>query len=60
LRELLELEDFVEVRPAHIGGSLCGGADMSRNTKAKRGPKHIARLHRKILVPVCENSHTCI
>ena len=29
LGKLLELEDFVEVRPAHIGGSLCGGANMS-------------------------------
>jgi glyoxylase-like metal-dependent hydrolase (beta-lactamase superfamily II) len=26
LGRLLELEDFVEVWPAHIGGSLCGGA----------------------------------
>ncbi len=30
LCKLKELEDFVEVRPAHIGGSLCGGANMSR------------------------------
>jgi hydroxyacylglutathione hydrolase len=30
LRRLEELEDFVEVRPGHIGGSLCGGANMSR------------------------------
>jgi hydroxyacylglutathione hydrolase len=30
VRKLLELEDFVEVRPAHIGGSLCGEANMSR------------------------------
>jgi hydroxyacylglutathione hydrolase len=29
LRDLLGLEDFVEVWPGHIGGSLCGGADMS-------------------------------
>ena len=26
---LLELEDFAEVWPGHIGGSLCGGAGMS-------------------------------
>ena|SRR5919109_3414190 len=26
---LLELEDFAEAWPAHIGGSLCGGAGMS-------------------------------
>lgn len=29
LRELLRLEDFVEVWPGHIGGSLCGGPAMS-------------------------------
>jgi hydroxyacylglutathione hydrolase len=30
LRKLTELEDFVEVRPGHTGGSLCGGAGMSQ------------------------------
>jgi len=29
LQKLLRLEDFVEVHPGHIGGSLCGGAGMS-------------------------------
>jgi glyoxylase-like metal-dependent hydrolase (beta-lactamase superfamily II)/rhodanese-related sulfurtransferase len=29
LRRLLDLDDFVEVWPGHIGGSLCGGAGMS-------------------------------
>jgi hydroxyacylglutathione hydrolase len=29
LQKLLELDDFVEVWPGHIGGSLCGGAGMS-------------------------------
>jgi hydroxyacylglutathione hydrolase len=29
VRRLLELEDFAEVWPGHIGGSLCGGAGMS-------------------------------
>ncbi len=29
LHRLLTLEDFTEVWPAHIGGSLCGGAGMS-------------------------------
>jgi hydroxyacylglutathione hydrolase len=29
LRTLLELEDFTEVWPGHIGGSLCGGSGMS-------------------------------
>ncbi len=30
LRKLLDLQDFVEVGPGHIGGSLCGGAGMSQ------------------------------
>ena len=29
LRKLLELDDFAETWPGHIGGSLCGGAGMS-------------------------------
>jgi glyoxylase-like metal-dependent hydrolase (beta-lactamase superfamily II)/rhodanese-related sulfurtransferase len=29
VRRLLELDDFAEVWPGHIGGSLCGGAGMS-------------------------------
>jgi hydroxyacylglutathione hydrolase len=29
VRRLLELEDFAEVWPGHIGGSLCGGTGMS-------------------------------
>jgi hydroxyacylglutathione hydrolase len=29
MRRLLELDDFAEVWPGHIGGSLCGGAGMS-------------------------------
>jgi hydroxyacylglutathione hydrolase len=29
LRKLLELDDFAETWPGHIGGSLCGGAAMS-------------------------------
>ena len=29
IRRLLELDDFSEVWPGHIGGSLCGGAGMS-------------------------------
>lgn len=37
LGTLLELEDFVEVRPAHIGGSLCGGANMSRKPDSTIG-----------------------
>jgi glyoxylase-like metal-dependent hydrolase (beta-lactamase superfamily II)/rhodanese-related sulfurtransferase len=30
LRRLLALDDFAEVWPGHIGGSLCGGAGMSQ------------------------------
>jgi hydroxyacylglutathione hydrolase len=29
VRRLLELDDFAETWPGHIGGSLCGGAGMS-------------------------------
>lgn len=37
LSKLKELEDFVEVRPGHIGGSLCGGAHMSRKPDSTIG-----------------------
>jgi hydroxyacylglutathione hydrolase len=37
LRKLEGLEDFVEVRPGHIGGSLCGGAHMSRKPDSTMG-----------------------
>jgi glyoxylase-like metal-dependent hydrolase (beta-lactamase superfamily II)/rhodanese-related sulfurtransferase len=37
LRKLKELDDFVEVRPGHIGGSLCGGAHMSRKPDSTVG-----------------------
>ncbi len=37
LRKLKELDDFVEVRPGHIGGSLCGGAHMSRKPDSTLG-----------------------
>ncbi|MEJ7843652.1 MAG: rhodanese-like domain-containing protein [Rubrobacter sp.] len=37
LRRLLDLEDFVEVRPGHMGGSLCGGAHMSRKPDSTIG-----------------------
>jgi hydroxyacylglutathione hydrolase len=29
VKRLLELQDFTEVWPGHVGGSLCGGAGMS-------------------------------
>ncbi len=37
LRRLLELEDFAEVWPGHIGGSLCGGAGMSEKPASTVG-----------------------
>lgn len=37
LRRLLELEDFVEVRPAHVGGSLCGGPGTSKKPDSTVG-----------------------
>jgi len=30
LRRLLALDDFAEIWPGHVGGSLCGGAGMSQ------------------------------
>jgi glyoxylase-like metal-dependent hydrolase (beta-lactamase superfamily II)/rhodanese-related sulfurtransferase len=37
LNKLAQFQDFVEVRPAHIGGSLCGGANMSRKPDSTIG-----------------------
>jgi hydroxyacylglutathione hydrolase len=37
LQRLLELEDFAEVWPGHIGGSLCGGAGMSEKPASTIG-----------------------
>jgi hydroxyacylglutathione hydrolase len=37
LHRLLELDDFVEVHPGHIGGSLCGGAGMSETPASTIG-----------------------
>src|SRR5919201_1808579 len=37
LRRLLEHDDFVEVWPGHIGGSLCGGAAMSKKPSSTIG-----------------------
>ena len=36
-RRLLELPDFTEVWPGHIGGSLCGGAGMSEKPLSTLG-----------------------
>ncbi len=37
LRKIEDLEDFVEVRPGHIGGSLCGGPGMSQKPDSTIG-----------------------
>jgi rhodanese-related sulfurtransferase len=37
LRALMRLDDAVEVWPAHIGGSLCGGAGMSKKPSSTIG-----------------------
>lgn len=37
LQKLLDLQDYVEVRPGHIGGSLCGGVHMSRKPNSTIG-----------------------
>src|ERR671923_1948677 len=37
LRRLLEQEDFLEDWPAHVGGSLCGGAGMSEKPGSTLG-----------------------
>jgi hydroxyacylglutathione hydrolase len=37
LRRLRELPEFVEVWPGHIGGSLCGGAAMSKKPSSTLG-----------------------
>jgi hydroxyacylglutathione hydrolase len=46
LRRLLDLDDHVEVWPAHIGGSLCGGAGLSGKTSSTIGfeRRHNPRL----------------
>ena len=37
VRRLLELDDFAEVWPGHIGGSLCGGSAMSEKPASTIG-----------------------
>jgi glyoxylase-like metal-dependent hydrolase (beta-lactamase superfamily II) len=46
LRRLIELGDHVEVWPAHIGGSLCGGAGLSGKTSSTVG---FERRHNPLL-----------
>jgi hydroxyacylglutathione hydrolase len=46
LRRLLDLDDHVEVWPAHIGGSLCGGSGLSGKSSSTIGfeRRHNPRL----------------
>jgi len=47
LHDLLELEDHVEIWPAHVGGSLCGGTHLSAKTSSTLGYE---RLHNSLLM----------
>jgi hydroxyacylglutathione hydrolase len=46
LKQLLALPDHVEVWPAHVGGSLCGGAGLSAKTSSTIG---FERRHNPLL-----------
>lgn len=46
LQQLFELGDHVEVWPAHIGGSLCGGAGLSGKANSTIGYE---RIHNPLL-----------
>jgi hydroxyacylglutathione hydrolase len=46
LRQLLDLDDHVEVWPAHIGGSLCGGTGLSGKSSSTIG---FERRHNPLL-----------
>jgi hydroxyacylglutathione hydrolase len=51
MQRLLGLDDFAEVWPGHIGGSLCGGAGMSEELTSDLAPqppnfKRIVELNR--------------
>ncbi len=46
LHELLDLGDHVEVWPAHVGGSLCGGSALSHKTSSTVG---FERRHNRLL-----------
>ena len=46
MRRLLDLDDYVEVWPAHIGGSLCGGSGLSGKSSSTIG---FERRHNPLL-----------
>jgi hydroxyacylglutathione hydrolase len=41
LRELMMLEDYVELWPGHVGGSLCGSAAMSKKPSSTIGVERL-------------------
>jgi hydroxyacylglutathione hydrolase len=47
LQPILRLGDYVEIWPAHVGGSLCGGAGLSGKTSSTIG---FERLHNPLLM----------
>ncbi len=47
LQDLLKLGDHVEIWPAHVGGSLCGGTHLSAKTSSTLG---FERLHNPLLM----------
>lgn len=47
LRNLIDLGDHLEVWPAHVGGSLCGGANLSGKTSSTVG---FERRHNPLLM----------
>jgi hydroxyacylglutathione hydrolase len=49
VRRLLELEDFAEAWPGHVGGSLCGGAGMSEKPGSTIGFER--RFNRFFTIP---------
>ncbi len=51
LQPILRLGDHVEVWPAHVGGSLCGGAGLSGKTSSTIG---FERLHNPLLMMASE------
>jgi glyoxylase-like metal-dependent hydrolase (beta-lactamase superfamily II)/rhodanese-related sulfurtransferase len=53
LKRLLTLDDFAEVWPGHIGGSLCGGAGMSEKPGTTIG---FERRFNRLLTSADENT----
>lgn len=52
IRRLMELPDWVEVYPGHIGGSLCGSSEISAKTSSTIGYE---RAHSPLLTSIQED-----